>query len=100
MKYRILLALVFAFNVALVVVALAPGFVTFAELPPKAIACSVCATPEVQKALAQAASFGRGQIQSMVSSHAWMLFALALASMVAAVGLFLGHKARRSPHAL
>jgi hypothetical protein len=98
-KSRILLALVIVLNVALVFVSLAPSIVTYAELPPKAVACGGCSAPEVQRALAQATSIGRAQIQGLISSHLWLLVALALGSMAAAVGLFLGSMSKEKPHA-
>jgi hypothetical protein len=87
MKIRVLLAAVLLLNAAIVLLAVAPGLVTYAEISPTNIACSICGSPEVQKALSQAASFGRGQVQGHLVSNAWLLTVLALMSTAATIAM-------------
>lgn len=42
---------------------LAPGLVTYAQVPPKGITYSACEAPDVQKALTAAAIFGHATIR-------------------------------------
>jgi hypothetical protein len=54
-------------NVAVLAWVAAPMLVTYAEIPPREVTCEACASPEVQRALAHAASIGRAQILSQVT---------------------------------
>jgi len=86
MARLILLAIAVISNALLVLVAIAPGFVTYAELPPSGVACATCTTAEAQLALVRAAAVGRAQVQSLVRPNSWLLFAIALLN-VAVVGV-------------
>ena len=66
-----------------VFLALAPVFLTFAELPPKSISCGLCNVPEVASALAAAASYGRGQITGLIQMSAVWLMSIALFNVAA-----------------
>jgi hypothetical protein len=68
-------------NLAAIAIAVAPGIVTHAELPPTTVACPSCSTPEIQSALARAAAIGRTQIQALVQSNMWFLVAIALVNV-------------------
>jgi hypothetical protein len=67
-----------AVQALLVAIAMAPGLVTFAQLPHADISCASCSSPEVKAALAQAASLGRAQVQQLVLSELWILIGVAL----------------------
>jgi hypothetical protein len=85
-----------ALQAALIAIALAPGLVTFAEVPPKGVACVGCSSPEVQAALTHAASIGRAQIQQLVLSQAWTLVGVALVGIGMAVRLAVGSGRRKN----
>jgi hypothetical protein len=76
----LILAIALAINVAIVLVALAPSVVTYAEVLPPNMVCSPC-TPEAQAAVIRAAAVGRAQIQSLVASSAPLLVGLAIANL-------------------
>jgi hypothetical protein len=87
MKHWGLLTFFLALQAALIAIALAPGLITFAEVPPKGIACAGCSSPEVQAALTHAASIGRAQIQQLVLSQAWTLIGVGLVGIAVAARL-------------
>ena len=96
MKWLLLLAFV-TVNVAGAFFALAPGLITYAEVPPKGIACSLCTEPEVQKALTAAATYGRGTIlRQLTTSANWVLGLAVLNTVAFSLALFF----RRSNPAL
>ena len=73
MKWVFLFAVVVA-NAVAVFFALAPGLVTYAEVPPAGITCSLCTAPEVQTALTAAAKYGRdGILRQLESAAPWVL---------------------------
>ena len=72
MKWIFLTVVVIA-NCAAVFLAVAPGLVTYAEIAPKEITCSLCGSPEVQSALIAAVKYGRSSIQLDASSVYWLL---------------------------
>ena len=93
MKTWFTIAAVIVLNIALLFLALAPGFVTYAEVPPPAVTCSLCSNPEVQAALTHAAAVGRWQIQGGIVSSAWWVVALCLANVgIAAAALIVQRK--------
>ena len=61
-----IVATVIVVNVIVLAVTFSPFLVTYAEIPPKDISCSVCGSPEVSAALARAAAAGRAQILERV----------------------------------
>jgi len=72
MKWLILF-LVAAVNVAGAFYTLVPGLLTYAEVSPEGITCSACNTPEVQKALTAAATYGRATIlRGLEKSSSWL----------------------------
>ena len=82
MKWFLLLAFV-AINLVAAFFALAPGLITYAEVPPKGITCSLCTEPEVQKALTTAATYGRATILRQMSTSANWVLGLAVFNTVA-----------------
>ena len=74
-------------NLLWVVSSVGAGFITWAQVVPKGILCSVCFQPEVQAALIQAATFGRSQILNQLPSI-WFVTGLALFNILV-VGLLL-----------
>ena len=82
----LLLAIAVAANISTVLVALAPGVVTYADVQPAEATCATC-TVEAQTAVIRAAAIGRAQIQSLVSSNAWLLIAIALVNVAVVVAL-------------
>jgi hypothetical protein len=87
MARKLLFAIVVVANAALVLLAMTPGIITFAEIPPKEVVCDVCSTVEAQRALVRAMSMGRAEIQSLVRSNIWPLAMVAALSVAAAAGL-------------
>src|SRR5215831_7696428 len=83
----ILLGAAIVTNVLVVLVALAPGLVTYAEVQPSGITCATC-TSEAYAALVRAAAIGRAQIQGHVTSNTWLILALALANLIVVGALF------------
>ncbi|MDZ4153917.1 MAG: hypothetical protein U1E01_22815 [Methylicorpusculum sp.] len=81
-------------NVVWLVSSIASGFVTWAQVVPKDISCSVCSEPEVQAALIQAATYGRTQILNQLPSI-WFVSVLALFNILV-IGLLL-FKFRSNP---
>src|SRR5690242_13159537 len=79
----VLLGVSVLLNVALILVALSPSVVTYAEVPPKGVSCPGCDTT----ALARAAEAGRAQIQSLIASNTWILVGLAIANLAVVVAL-------------
>ena len=74
-----LVVIAFAVNVSVLLNIGGRLFVTYAELPPQGIACPACDAPDVQKALARAAAYGRSQIQSgSGETLIWLAVALLL----------------------
>jgi hypothetical protein len=76
----VLLVVAVAVNMVAVAVALAPAFVTYAERVP-AIHCESCSSPEVRKALTEAAAVGRAQMAGSIHSNSWLLIALGVANI-------------------
>lgn len=77
MKLIILIFIVIA-NIVAVCFSLFPAIVTYAEVPPDHITCGQCELPEIQKALTDAATFGRGTIIRQISSFAPWISGIAL----------------------
>ena len=67
--------------------ALAPAFVTYAQLPPTGVTCTACGSPEIQAALAHAAAIGREQVQSLLRANAWFTLCLTTIAVTAACTL-------------
>src|SRR5512142_676294 len=86
MRWLTLLGIIVANFVGLFI-AIAPGLVTFAEVPPHGIQCGVCGRPEVQQALIHASSAGRSQIVSLIRPQ-WLTAVAALNIVVVAYLLF------------
>ena len=82
MKWLLLFAFV-AMNVVGAFFVLAPGLITYAEVPPKGITCSLCTQPEVQKALIAAATYGRATILHQLTTSANWALGLAVFNTVA-----------------
>jgi hypothetical protein len=82
MKWFLLLAFG-AINVAGAFFALMPGLITYAEVPPQGITCSLCTEQEVQKALAAAATYGRATILHQLNTSANWVLGLAVFNTVA-----------------
>ena len=88
MKWFLLVVFV-AINVVGAFLALMPGLITYAEVPPKGITCGLCTDPEVQKALTAAATYGRAAILRHLNTSASWVLALAVFNTVAfALALF------------
>ena len=81
-------------NLVWVVSSVGAGFVTWAQVVPKGISCSVCSQPEVQAALIKAASYGRSQILGQLP-NIWFVSGLALFNILV-IGLLL-FKFRSNP---
>jgi hypothetical protein len=81
MKTWLVVIAVVLLNLAIVLVAMTPAVVTYAQLPSPGVGCSACSNPEVQTALARAAEVGRAQIQGLVISHSRWVSALALVNV-------------------
>ena len=94
----LLFAIAVIANLAAIAIAVAPGVVTHAELPPSVIACASCTTPEVQSALARAAAIGRTQIQALVQSNIWLLVAVALVNVGVVGALVWMWRSNSTPH--
>ena len=77
----IALAVIVALNVAVLTWLAMPFLVTYAEITPQDITCSICAGPEVQHALARAAAVGRGQILEKVQAAFPVFVGLGLANL-------------------
>jgi hypothetical protein len=77
MKWFLLVVFV-AINVVGAFLALMPGLITYAEVPPKGITCGLCTDPEVQKALTAAATYGRAAILRQLNTSASWVLALAV----------------------
>jgi hypothetical protein len=71
-------------NVIVLAVTFVPFLVTYADIPPRDISCSVCGTPEVSAALARAAAEGRGQILEQVH-RIWLWWLIPAAVNVVAM---------------
>ena len=82
MKWLLLFAFV-AINVVGAFFVLVPGLITYAEVLPKGITCSLCTQPEVQKALIAAATYGRATILHQLTVSANWMFGLAVFNTVA-----------------
>lgn len=82
-------------NLLWAVLSIGTGFITWAEIVPKEISCSLCAQPEVQAALIKAASIGRSQIISTLPST-WLVSALALFNIVVIAFLLFNYHANPS----
>jgi len=78
-----LLAAFLAINLVGALFVLMPGLITYAEVPPKGITCSLCTDPEIQKALTAAATYGRAAILQKLNTSANWLLALAAFNTVA-----------------
>jgi hypothetical protein len=81
----VLIVLILLVNFAAVFFALAPTFVTFAQVLPPEINCAVCDSPEVKAALASAASAGRAQVIGVVSTFSWLFIAVAVFNVAAVI---------------
>jgi hypothetical protein len=81
----VIVAAVVAFNVVVLFTGLGPLFITYAKLPPVAVACSVCATPEVQRALAEAEALVRSQMAGRVAEMWPWWFCLLLVNAAAPI---------------
>lgn len=93
----LLMCVVFLANVEAVFLALAPTLVTFAEVLPHGINCTLCGSPEVTAALIRAASAGRAQVIGVASSYSWLLVAVACFNLAAVIAaLFIPALTRRS----
>ena len=60
-------------------------FVTHADAVPKDISCQGCEAPQVQAALARAASAGRAQVQRHGESAVWWAVALVVVNLAAPI---------------
>jgi hypothetical protein len=69
-------------------------FVTYADAVPKDISCQGCDAPQVQAALARAASAGRSQIQSRGESALWWAVALIVVNLAAPVIVWRLHRGK------
>lgn len=77
MKWIILFSVIIA-NIIGVYLSLLPTVLTYAEITPDKITCNQCELPEVQKALTDAANFGRGVIIRQISSFTPWISGIAL----------------------
>ena len=93
----LLLAAAVLLNVALVLVALSPSVVTYAEIQPPGISCPSC-SPDEFTAVKQAAAVGRAQVQSLVASNGWLLLGLAIANIVVVMVLVWMLRSNSTPH--
>lgn len=82
MKWFLLVGFV-AINIVGAFLALMPGLITYAEVPPRGITCSLCTDPEVQKALTAAATYGRAVILRQLNTSASWVFALVVFNTLA-----------------
>ena len=81
MRYFILFSII-TLNGFLVFLALSPGIVTYAEIIPQAVQCSLCDNVEVQKALLKAASSGRAQITSLIQNNSIIILAACISNCI------------------
>lgn len=84
-RWALLLLAVFA-NLILAVSPYGTCLVTWAQIAPKEISCSLCGQPEVQQALIKAVELGRQQMCSRMP-EAWLLVCLALFNLALIAGL-------------
>ena len=89
MKHWITFFVAVLLNLAGIFFALSPGLVTYAEVPPKEISCSLCSTPEVQQALIRAVALGRSQISGLLQSNTWLIITVGAINVVLIGGLLL-----------
>jgi hypothetical protein len=82
-----LFILVVIFNLVWVFSSVVAGYVTWAQVVPKGILCTVCSQPEVQAALIKATSYGRSEILNQLPSI-WLVSGLALFNILV-IGLLL-----------
>jgi hypothetical protein len=61
-------------------------FVTWAQIVPKEISCSLCSQPEVQAALIKAVELGRQQMCNSLPA-VWLVICLALFNLVVIAAL-------------
>jgi hypothetical protein len=69
-------------NAALVVVAVSPTFVPYAETAPSGVTCLGCEAPDVQWALTRAAKRGRDEILPMVEGSRMIILGLTSANVL------------------
>jgi hypothetical protein len=87
MRWLILIG-IFLLNIVGVFFALAPGLVSWAQVVPAGIDCSLCAKPEVREALIRAAAAGRAEILAPMQSGAWIVLTVAALNILV-VGLLI-----------
>lgn len=90
------LTLAVILNVAALVVGVAPLLASYAEGAPHAVTCSICANPDVQRALAHAPSIGRGQVLQDLQSTLPVLAVLSAANIAFLVGFAFAGRWRRA----
>ena len=89
----LLVVLALIVNVAVLVRVGGPLFVDYVPLVPEGFTCHGCESPEVQKALAQAAAAGRAQIQGFGKGALWWGAALIAVNVVVPIVVWrLGRK--------
>ena len=77
-----LLAFALVVNVAVLIRIGGPLFVDYVPRAPEGISCQGCESPQVQTALAQAASAGRAQIQRSGENALWWAAALVVVNII------------------
>jgi hypothetical protein len=74
-----LLIVVLVVNAVVLWAAMAPLFVTYAKVPTPPVACGTCSEPQVQRALAEAAAYARGEAASRIADMwPWWLLLVAV----------------------
>jgi len=88
LRAALLIAALAIVSIAVVlVVSLAPGFVTYVPKAPPNISCGYCNDPSVQAALGQSVSFGQSQIQALIQSSAWVVISAAVVNILCIVAM-------------